>query len=60
MENENTENLSDDILTFDEILDDPYYKAEFDRRVQQALDIKKYSLGVILAIVLLIKFAPLT
>ena len=40
MENENTENLSDDILTFDEILDDPYYKAEFDRRVQQALDIK--------------------
>lgn len=40
MENENTENLSDDILTFDEILDDPYYKAEFDKRVQQALDIK--------------------
>lgn len=40
MGNENTENLSDDILTFDEILDDPYYKAEFDKRVQQALDIK--------------------
>ncbi len=43
MENENTENLSDDILTLDEILDDPYYKAEFDRRVQQALNIKSQS-----------------
>jgi hypothetical protein len=33
------ENL-DDILTFDELLEDAYYKAEFDKRLQRELDIK--------------------
>ena len=29
--------MADDILTFDEILEDPVYKSEFDRRVTKAL-----------------------
>lgn len=29
--------MADDIMTFDEILEDPTYKSEFDRRVTKAL-----------------------
>lgn len=36
----NTE-ITDGILTFDELLEDDYYKAEFEKRVQQRLDIQK-------------------
>ncbi|MDE6474779.1 MAG: hypothetical protein K2L70_06740, partial [Clostridia bacterium] len=37
----------DDIITFDEILEDNYYKAEFEKRVQQRLEeINKHSKGV--------------
>lgn len=35
----NTE-ITDGILTFDELLEDDYYKAEFEKRVQQRLDIQ--------------------
>lgn len=40
------EEITGDILTFDEILEDDYYKAEFEKRVQQRLeDIKNNSTG---------------
>ncbi len=39
---ENEEDYSD-ILTFDEIIADPYYKAEFDKKVAEALNIKSQS-----------------
>lgn len=40
------EEITDDILTFDEILEDDYYNAEFEKRVQQRLeDIKNNSTG---------------
>ena len=29
--------MADEIMTFDEILADPVYKAEFDRRITKAL-----------------------
>ena len=35
----NTE-ITDGILTFDELLEDDYYKAEFEKRVQERLNIK--------------------
>lgn len=38
----NTE-ITDGILTFDELLEDDYYKAEFEKRVQQRLDIQQNS-----------------
>ncbi len=38
----NTE-IIDGILTFDELLEDDYYKAEFEKRVQQRLDIQQNS-----------------
>ena len=37
MKNENMENLSDDILAFNEILDDLCYKAEFDEKIAAVL-----------------------
>ena len=37
------EEVTDDILTFDEILGDPVYKAEFDRRVAEAININSHS-----------------
>ena len=33
----NTE-ITDEILTFDELLEDDYYKAEFEKRVQKRLN----------------------
>ena len=37
----------DGTLTFDELLEDDYYKAEFEKRVQQRLEeINKHSKGV--------------
>lgn len=35
--------IIDGSLTFDELLEDDYYKAEFEKRVQQRLDIQKNS-----------------
>jgi len=38
--------MEDDILTFDELLTDEYYKSEFEKRVQERLDINNPYSGV--------------
>ena len=39
--------MADDIMTFDEILEDPTYKSEFDRRVTKALSTVQAKLDAV-------------